>query len=248
MRATSDWVSLRGSTAPVSPCSQLRLCKCLSPHSSVTSLRGGTSAAMIEGRPSSGRRVQNNPDKDSRMKRIVITLLALAYATRLFAADPSPPDQGKTGARPAQHRFWERLQLTDDQKAKLQEIREADRDSLRSAWAQVRIARESLKAALLATPENSADIQTKATNLANALSTSTVQMAMHRAKIYQVLTPVKRVALDEARGHVRRWHRPGGGAERGPWQRWHPWPRQNQSPQQTPAARPDSQTPPAPTN
>jgi Spy/CpxP family protein refolding chaperone len=186
------------------------------------------------------------------MKKIAITLLALAYATRLFAADPSPADQGKTGAQPVQKsmqkRFWERLQLTDDQKAKLKEIREADRDSLRSAWAQVRIARESLKAALLATPENSADIQTKATNLANALSTSTVQMAMHRAKVYQVLTPVQRVALDEAGKHMRRWHRPGGGAERGPWQRWHPWQKQNQSPPQTPAAPPDSQAPPAPTN
>jgi Spy/CpxP family protein refolding chaperone len=188
------------------------------------------------------------------MKKIAITLLALAYATRLFAqaADPSPTDQGKTGAPPVQksmqHRFWERLQLTDDQKAKLQQIREADRDSLRSARAQVRIAGESLKAALLANPENIADIQTKATNLANALSTSTVQMAMHRAKIYQLLTPVQRVALDEARRHMRRWHRPGGGAERDPWQRWRPWQRQNQSPQQTPAAPQDGQAPAAPTS
>jgi Spy/CpxP family protein refolding chaperone len=189
------------------------------------------------------------------MKKIATTLLALAYATPLFAqaADPSPTDQGKTGTQPVQesmqHRFWERLELTDDQKAKLQQIREGDRDSLRSARAQVRIARESLKAALLANPENIADIQTKATNLANALSTSTVQMALHRAKINQVLTPAQRVALDEARRHwMRRWRRPGGGAERGSRRRWRPWQRQNQSPQQTPAAPQDSQTPAAPTS
>jgi Spy/CpxP family protein refolding chaperone len=109
------------------------------------------------------------------MKKIAITLLALAYATRLFAqaADSSPTDQGKTGTqpvqRPMQDRFWERLDLTDDQKEKLKQIREADRDSLLSARAQVRIARESLKAALLANPENTADIQAKATDLANAL-------------------------------------------------------------------------------
>jgi Spy/CpxP family protein refolding chaperone len=137
-----------------------------------------------------------------------------------------------------EHRFWERLHLTDDQKAKLHQIREADQDSLRSAWAQVAIARESLKAALLANPENIADIQAKATNLANALSTSAVQMALHRAKINQVLTPVQRVALEEARHHrMRHWERHGRGAERGggPWEERHRWQRQNQSPQETPA-------------
>jgi Spy/CpxP family protein refolding chaperone len=192
--------------------------------------------------------------KKSRMKKIPITLLALTYATRLFAqaAEPSPADQGKTGTQPVQEsmqqRLWERLQLTDDQKEKLKQIREADRDSLRSARAQVTIARESLKAALLANPENIADIQTKATNLANALSTSSVQIALHRAKINQPLTPAQRVALDEARERrMRRGLRPGAGAERGPWQQRRPWQRQNQSPQQKPAAPQDSQTPAAPT-
>jgi Spy/CpxP family protein refolding chaperone len=219
----------------------------------------------IESRPHGGefkitRREKSHPEsydpyKKSRMKTIAITFLALAYATRLFAqgADPSPTDQGKAGTQPVQesmqHRFWERLQLTDDQKAKLQQIREADRDSLGSARAQVKIARESLKAALLANPENIADVQTKATNLANALSTSTVQMALHRAKINQMLTPVQRVALDEARTRrMRRWRRPGGGAERCPWQQRRPWQRQNQSPQQTPATPQDSQTPATPTS
>jgi len=62
----------------------------------------------------------------------------------------------------------------------------------------LKIARESLKAALLANPENVVDIQTKATNLANALSTSSVQTALHYAKISQVLTPAQRVELEEA--------------------------------------------------
>jgi Spy/CpxP family protein refolding chaperone len=187
------------------------------------------------------------------MKKIAITLLALAYATRLFAqaGDPSPADQNKTGTEPAQksmhQRFWERLQLTDDEKAKLKQIREADRDSLRSARAQVRIARESLNAALLANPENIADIQTKATNLANALSTSTVQMALYRAKVNAVLTPAQRIALSDARRRrMRRWNRRSGGAERGPWQQRRSWQRQDQSPQQTPATPQDSQTPAAP--
>jgi Spy/CpxP family protein refolding chaperone len=189
------------------------------------------------------------------MKKIAITLLALAYAARLFAqaAEPSPTDQGRTGTqsvqRSMQQRFWDRLDLTDDQKQKLKQIREADRDGLRSARAQVTIARESLNAALLANPENIADIQTKATNLANALSTNAVQMALHRAKIYQVLTPAQRVALDEARKHrMRRWNRRRGGGETVPWQQWRPWQRQNQSPEQTPAAPQDSQTPATPTS
>ena len=83
--------------------------------------------------------------------------------------------------------------MTDDEKAEPKQIRDANQDGLRSAWAQVRIARESLDAALLANLENIADIQTKATNLANALSTSAVQMALHRAEINAVLTPAQRV-------------------------------------------------------
>jgi hypothetical protein len=70
--------------------------------------------------------------------------------------------------------------------------------NLTAAWAQVAIAKESLKAALLANPENVADIQTKATDLANALSTGSVQMALHLAKISQVLTPAQRVQLEGA--------------------------------------------------
>jgi Spy/CpxP family protein refolding chaperone len=177
------------------------------------------------------------------MKKIVITLFALASAVPLIAqlADPSPTDAGKTGAEPVQRQerrgLWDRLQLTDDQRTKLKEIREADRDSLRSAWAQVRIARESLKAALLANPENTADVQTKATAVADALSTSSVQMALHLAKINQVLTPAQRVELAEARRHwmMRRWRRPGGDGERGSGEEHRPWQRQNKPPQQTPS-------------
>jgi Spy/CpxP family protein refolding chaperone len=187
------------------------------------------------------------------MKEITITLFALAYAARLFAQapDPSPADQGIAAPEPAQKlvrsRFWERLQLTDDEKAKLQQIRDADRDGLRSARAQVRIARESLNAALLANPENIADIQTKATNLANALSTSAVQMGLHRAKVNAVLTPEQRVALyDLRRRRMRRWNWRGGGEERGPWQQQRRWQRQHQSPRQTPATPQDGQTPAAP--
>jgi Spy/CpxP family protein refolding chaperone len=143
------------------------------------------------------------------MKKIAIMSLVLVSATSLFAqtADPSPTDQGKPGTppihRPLKNWFWDRLNLAEDQKEKLQQIREADRESLTSAWAQVAIARESLKAALLANPENVPDIQTKATDLANALSTSSVQMALHLAKINQVLTPAQRVELEEARSRRR---------------------------------------------
>jgi Spy/CpxP family protein refolding chaperone len=187
------------------------------------------------------------------MKKIAITLLALAYASRLFAqaADPSPTGQGTTGNEPDQKsmrgRFWERLELTDDERAKLKQIHDADRDSLRSARAQVRIARESLNAALLANPENIADIQAKATNLANALSTSTVQMAMHQAKINALLTPAQRVALQDAiRRRMGWWNRRRGGEEGGPWQQQRRWQREDQAPQQTPATPEGSQTPTAP--
>src|ERR1700738_1140299 len=143
------------------------------------------------------------------MKKIAIMSLMLVSATSLFAqpADPSPTDQGKPGTppthRPMKNWFWDRLNLAEDQKEKLKQIREADRESLTAAWAQVAIAKESLKAALLANPENVADIQTKATDLATALSTGSVQMALHLAKISQVLTPAQRVELEEARSRRR---------------------------------------------
>ena len=156
------------------------------------------------------------------MRKIAIALLSLVSATSLFAqtADPGSTDQGKPGTppaeKPAKQCVWDRLNLTDDQKDKLKQIREADRESLRSARAQVKIARELLKAALLANPENIADIQTKATNLANALSTSTVQTALHYAKISEVLTPAQRVELAESMEHrMRDWRRRLGGRQEG---------------------------------
>ena len=182
----------------------------------------GASAPIVGRRPYAERRVPpeyDNQDKKliriSLMKQIVITLFALASAVHLFAqsADPSPTDAGKTEAqleqRHERHGFWERLQLTDDQRDKLKQIREADRENLRSAWAQVKIARESLKAALLANPENTSDIQTKATAVGNALSTRSVQMALDLAKINEVLTPAQRVELAEARRNrmMRHWRR-----------------------------------------
>ena len=190
------------------------------------------------------------------MKRIAITPLASAYAAHAFAqaANPSPTDQGKTAPEPPQKSmrgclgcFCEEFQLTDDEKAKLKQIDDADQDSLRSAWAQVRIARESLDAALLANPENIADIQTKAINLANALGTSSVQMALHRAKINAVLTPAQRVALvDAERRRTPGWNRSRGGPERGPWDERRPWQRQNQLPPQTPSAPQDNRNPATP--
>jgi len=132
------------------------------------------------------------------MKKIAITLLALAYASCLFAqvAEPSPTGQSKIETQRVQnsmqHRFWQNLQLTDDQKEKLKQIREVGQYSLRSAWAQVETAQVSLHLAILTNPENAADIQTKATKLASALSKESTQVARYEAKVNQVLTAAQR--------------------------------------------------------
>jgi Spy/CpxP family protein refolding chaperone len=177
------------------------------------------------------------------MKTITIVFLTLVSVPSLFAqtADPSPADRGNPGSppvrRPMKNWFWDRLNLVEDQKEKLQQIREADRESLSAAWAKVAIARESLKAALLANPENTADIQTKATDLANALSASSVQMALHLAKIGQVLTPAQRVELEEAMSHrMHNWRQHLGGLMEDLSKDQCPSQRKDQSPQQTPAA------------
>jgi Spy/CpxP family protein refolding chaperone len=174
------------------------------------------------------------------MKKIAIIFLTLASATSLFAqtADPTPADQAKPTnpalRRPGRNWEWNRLNLAEDQKEKLKQIRQADRESLSAARAQVAIARETLKAALLANPENVADIQAKATDLGNALSSSSVQMALHLAKINQVLTPAQRVELQEARSRrMREWrqHFHGHGQMRGQ--------SRDQSSEQTPAVPKD---------
>ena len=189
------------------------------------------------------------------MKRIALVLLGLAWTTSLFAqtVDPGAADKPKLPARPQweqrRHLFWDRLNLTDEQKEKLKQIREEDRQSLRSAWAEAKIAQESLHAALLANPENTADIQTKATNWANALSTRTVQFALHEAKVSQVLTPEQRVVLDEAiQARMRRWHRRDGGPENGRGRSERPWEKMNPASRPAAPAATPSVTPTAPTN
>jgi Spy/CpxP family protein refolding chaperone len=191
----------------------------------------------------------------TRMKRIALTLLALVSATSAFAqtADPSETDQPLLLPQPAQaqmkHSIWDRLNLTDDQKEKLKQIRETDRDSLASARAQVKIARESLHAALLANPENTADIQAKATNLATALDSKSLQLALHEAKVNQVLTPTQRVALDEAnKNRMDQWHPRNWGLESGRRQRERPLEGQNQNPRPGRPAPSPGMTPEAPTN
>jgi periplasmic protein CpxP/Spy len=109
------------------------------------------------------------------------------------------------------------LDLTQDQKAKLKEIREANQESLKSTTEQVRTAREALQSALLANPENTADIQAKATTLGNAQSALTVQRALQQAKINAVLTPAQRTILDASRTErQQRLRRDPGNEEQAP--------------------------------
>lgn len=184
------------------------------------------------------------------MKKLLSTFLALASATQLFAqaASPSPPEKRSMGEQSAWERWhnklFERLELTADQKEKIKQIREADRDNLRTDWAQVKIAGESLKAALLANSENTGEVQAKAIDLANAFSTSTAQTALHLAKISQVLKPAQRVMFVEAiENLMRRSHRPGFEERGGPWRERAPWRREHQLPEQKPGPPQESPTP-----
>jgi Spy/CpxP family protein refolding chaperone len=146
------------------------------------------------------------------MRAILLAILSLASATGLFAqnADQGPTVQPSPGFQSNERRGpWPQLNLTEDQKAKLKEIRESDNKSLKSAIEQVRTARESLQSALLANPENTADIQAKATSLGNAESAVTVQRALQEAKINEVLTPAQRTILDASRKERQQRRRPG---------------------------------------
>ena len=154
---------------------------------------------------------QRYEEMGSQMRTILLTILFLGSATGLFAqnADQGPTVQPSPGFQTNERRGPRpQLDLTEDQKAKIKEIREADKDSLKSAIEQVRTAREALQSALLADPENTADIQAKATTLGNAESALTVQRALQEAKINGVLTPAQRTMLDTSRKERQQRRRP----------------------------------------
>ena len=153
------------------------------------------------------------------MRTILLTILSLALATGLFAqnADQGPTVQPSPGLQSNEGRGPRpQLNLTEDQKAKLKEIQQARKDSLKSAIDEVRTARDVLQSALLANPENTADIQAKATTLGNAQSALTVQRALQQAKINAVLTPAQRTILASRNERQQRRRQGAGNEEQAP--------------------------------
>jgi Spy/CpxP family protein refolding chaperone len=153
------------------------------------------------------------------MRTILLTILSLALTSGLLAqnADQGPTVQPSPGLQNNERRGPRpQLNLTEDQKAKLKEIREAGNDSLKSAFEQVRTAQEALQSALLANPENTADIQAKATTLGNAQSALTVQRALQQAKINEVLTPAQRTIVASRKERQRRRRQGPGNEEQAP--------------------------------
>jgi Spy/CpxP family protein refolding chaperone len=153
------------------------------------------------------------------MRTILLTILSLASATGLFAqnADQGPTVQSSPGLQYKETRGpLPQLNLTEDQKAKLKEIQQAGKDSLKSAIDEVRTARDTLQSALLANPENTADIQAKATTLGNAQSALTVQRALQQAKINAVLTPAQRTILASRKKRQQRRRQGAGNEEQAP--------------------------------
>jgi Spy/CpxP family protein refolding chaperone len=146
------------------------------------------------------------------MRTILLTILSLALAAGLLAQNADQPGlqyRETRGLRP-------QLNLTEDQKAKLKEIQQAGKDSLKSAIDEVRTARDALQSALLANPENTADIQAKATTLGNAQSALTVQRALQQAKINEVLTPAQRTIVASRKARQQRRRQGPGNEEQAP--------------------------------
>jgi Spy/CpxP family protein refolding chaperone len=153
------------------------------------------------------------------MRTILLTILSLASATGLLAqnADQGPTVQPSPGLQSNERRGPRpQLNLTEDQKAKLKEIQQAGKDNLKSAIDEVRTAREALQSALLANPENTADIQAKATTLGNAQSALTVQRALQQAKINEVLTPAQRTIVASRKERQQRRRQGAGNEEQAP--------------------------------
>ncbi len=128
------------------------------------------------------------------MNRITVRPLAVALAcAAVFSTVPVFASAQKPDRRAAaRERVGKELGLTDDQRARIDEIRTADRDAFRAARQTVAEKRKALNAAMLADPSNQTEIDERLGEL-NVARTEIQRLALSaRQRIYQVLTPEQR--------------------------------------------------------
>jgi Spy/CpxP family protein refolding chaperone len=107
----------------------------------------------------------------------------------------------------------EMLGLSQEQQARIDEIRKANQEAMKAARESVRTKRQSLEEAVTAEPAVQATIDARVRELAAAQETALKQSIAMRVKIREVLTPEQRAKAKEIMEH-RRMHK--GFGKRGP--------------------------------
>jgi protein CpxP len=92
-------------------------------------------------------------------------------------------------------RMAEALGLTAEQQSQLEEIRKADRETLRAARQRVHEARRALEEALAAETVDQALVETRTRELSEANDAMTRAMTEHTLRVREVLTPEQREKL-----------------------------------------------------
>jgi Spy/CpxP family protein refolding chaperone len=110
--------------------------------------------------------------------------------TPSWAADTAAPAHGRFFQRIAQ-----RLNLTDDQKAQIKTILQAERNTLKPLLGQLHTARENLRAAIRAGDANETSVRAASAQVAAVAA----DLAVERMKIYGKIAPI---LTDEQRRQI----------------------------------------------
>jgi Spy/CpxP family protein refolding chaperone len=134
--------------------------------------------------------------------------LTLAAVLNLGGFTTTPSLAADTGA-PAHGRFFQhvaqRLNLTDDQKAQIKTVLRSEKDTLKPMLAQLRAARQNLRAAIQAGDANESTVRAASAKVAAAEADLAVERMKIYGKIAPILTDEQRRQLSEFRQRADRF-------------------------------------------
>jgi Spy/CpxP family protein refolding chaperone len=109
---------------------------------------------------------------------------------------------------------FQRLDLSDAQKARVKEILDSHQNDLRALGARVMTAREAVETATTADTFDEATVRTKAAEAAAVDADMAVMRARVYTEVYQILTPDQQKQLKQVRAEMQQ-HMQERGAHRG---------------------------------
>jgi Spy/CpxP family protein refolding chaperone len=141
-----------------------------------------------------------------RFPKLVGLALAATLAIVTAAAWAEAPQTGAPTGPPRQHRFQERLGLTDEQVAAIKEVHARHAGERKQLQQSLRVARNELKLAAL----HGGDVKGQAAVVAALVGQMTELHATTLQEIAPILTPEQRDAMAKMspRGHRHRGPRP----------------------------------------